>query len=718
MRDLTTSTAEEHFLRGNGHAQCGRWPAALASYELAIAAKPNFIQAHFNRGVALQRLGRRDAAEASYAAAVTIAPAYAPGWFNRGVVLHEMQRSSEALASYERAIAAQADHAEAHCNRGTVLLELQREPEALASYEAAIALRPQFVEAWFNRGNVLQRLGRREPALASYERCLELAPAYVDALYNRGNILMELRRFEAAVASFDQAIALRPQHAGSHLNRGNALNALQRHEEALDSYGRALAIEPQLEFAEGVRRSAMQDICDWRGFDAAVAGFDRAIDRGERICSPFLQLSLSGSAARQRRTAEIWARAKYPYRAPAGACARREARRDKIRLGYFSADLRNHPVGALTAALFESHDRTGFETTAFSFGPVTQDPLRARLERAFDRFIDVHGCSDREIVAIARELQIDIAVDLMGYTDGCRPGVFAGRVAPLQVGYLGYLGTLALNLDYLIADQVLVPAEQREHYAEKILYLPWYQPNDHRRAVPAPVTSRLEFGLPEGTTVFCCFNSSFKINPETFASWMRILRRTPGSLLWLYAPAAIARQNLTASAAVHGVAANRLLFADWLPPEEHLRRYGAADLFLDSAPYNAGTTASDALWASLPVITLRGDTFAGRMAASVLTAAGLSELITSTRDDYENLAVSLASDSAALGRIRARLERDRHQMPLFDTPRFTAGLESAYRAIYARALAGQAPDHVENAWGEPVRFAAQSISAMPQLQGK
>jgi predicted O-linked N-acetylglucosamine transferase (SPINDLY family) len=695
MTARSISSAEANFLRGNDHAQRGQWPAALASYDLAIALSPTFVLAHFNRGVALQQLRQLDAACASYAAAVTLDPTYALGWFNRGVVLQQMRRLEEALSSYQGAIAAQADYAEAYCNRGNILVDLDRVQEAIASYDAALALRPRLAGAWFNRGNALKSLGRREPALASYERSLELDPGYADALYNRGNVLMELRHLEAAVASFDAAIARRPEHAGTHMNRGNALVALKRYEEAIASYERVLALQPQFDFAAGPRRAALMDICDWRDFDAACAELALAVDRGERVCSPFLMLSVSGSAARQRRAAEIWAHAKYPAAFDAfSAVPRLEPGSGKIRLGYFSADLRNHPVGALTAALFESHDRTAFETTAFSFGPVTQDPLRSRLESAFDRFIDVHGYSDREIVALARELKIDIAVDLMGYTDGCRPGVFAGRVAPLQIGYLGYLGTLALNLDYLVADPTLVPPDQRKHYTEKILYLPWYQPNDPGRAVP-PVSDRREFGLPDRAFVFCCFNSSFKINPETFASWMRILGRAPGSVLWLYAPSAIVRENLTIAAGGHGVAASRLLFAEWMPPADNLRRYRCADLFLDTAPYNAGTTASDALWAALPVITLIGSSFAGRVAASVLSAADLPELIKSTRDEYEDLAVALAADAARLTRIRDRLDRDRHELRLFDTPRHTAALEAAYRSIYARGLAGEAPAHVE-----------------------
>jgi len=697
MSERAGGPAEAYFQSGNDHAQRGDWSAALASYDLAIAAVPTLVPAHFNRGVALQHLGRLDAACASYEVAVTLDPAYVLGWFNLGVVLQQMHRSVEALSSYERAIEARPDHADAHCNRGTILLDLDRVPEALASYETALVLRPEFAAAWFNRGNALQRLGRREAGLASYERCLALDPGYADALFNRGNLLMELRLFEAAVASFDLAVARRPEHAGTHLNRGNALNALKRHREAIASYERALALQPQLEFGEGARRAAMMDLCDWHDFDAACESLELAVDRGAKVCSPFLMLSLSTSAARQRRAAEIWAHAKYPtaFNASATPLPRLAAGRDRIRLGYFSADLRNHPVGALTAGLFEAHDRAAFETIAFSFGPITQDPLRARLQRAVDRFIDVHACSDAQIRAVASEMQIDIAIDLMGYTDGCRPGIFAGRVAPLQVGYLGFLGTLGLNLDYLIADHVLVPVDQRQHYAEKLLYLPWYQPNDHRRALPPCPTDRTEFGLPARGTVFCCFNSSFKINPKTFASWMRIVRRTPDSVLWLYAPSAIARDNLIAAARTHDIEAGRLIFAEWLQPADHLRRYGAADLFLDTAPYNAGTTASDALWAGLPVITLLGSTFAGRMAASVLTAADLPELITGTRNEYEDLAVALATDATRLSQLRARLERARQQLRLFDTPQFTAALEAGYRAIYARASAGFALAHVE-----------------------
>ncbi len=364
-------------------------------------------------------------------------------------------------------------------------------------------------------------------------------------------------------------------------------------------------------------------------------------------------------------------------------------------MGYFSPDFRNHAVSILMAEVFETHDRSKFEVVAFSLGPDTRDEMRGRLEKGFERFVDVHGKSDEQIALLARSMELDIAVDLGGFTEGCRPRVLAMRAAPLQVSYIGYLGTLgAPYMDYLIADPVIVPEAHQEHYAEKIIYLPSYQANDSQRRIAQREFSREELGLPAQGFVFCCFNNNYKITPPTFDSWMRILHRVAGSVLFLYAGSATAQGNLSKEAVKRGIDPARVVFGQRLPPAQYLARYRAADLFLDTLPYNAGTTASDALWVGLPVLTCLGDTFAGRVAGSLLTAIGLPELITRTQSQYEDMAVALALDRGRLAGIKQRLAQNRHTQPLFDTPRFTRHLEAAYTQIYERYLAGLAPRHL------------------------
>jgi predicted O-linked N-acetylglucosamine transferase (SPINDLY family) len=372
-------------------------------------------------------------------------------------------------------------------------------------------------------------------------------------------------------------------------------------------------------------------------------------------------------------------------------------------VGYFSADFSNHATLHLLAGLFEHHDRVKFEVTAFSFGPESQDPMRRRLEAACE-FIDVRERPDREVALLARERQIDIAVDLKGFTQDCRPGIFALRAAPVQVSYLGYPGTLgAPYMDYLIADRVLIPPESAQFYSEKIVYLPdSYQVNDAARVIAERVFSRAELGLPAAGFVYCCFNNNYKITPATFDGWMRILRQVPGSVLWLLEDNAGAAGNLRAAAEARGVSAARLVFAPRLPVADHLARQRAGDLFLDTLPCNAHTTASDALWAGLPLLTCLGESFAGRVAGSLLAAVGLSELITGSQAEYEALAVGLARDPGRLAGIRTRLAAQRLTAPLFNTELTTRRLEAAYEALVERHRAGLVPGHMSPPEAIPV----------------
>jgi predicted O-linked N-acetylglucosamine transferase (SPINDLY family) len=435
-------------------------------------------------------------------------------------------------------------------------------------------------------------------------------------------------------------------------------------------------------------------IADWRQFAPEVAQLAARIERDEAASNPFVLLALCDSPPLQKLAARNWVRAKCPPNGALSALPVR-ARRDRIRVGYFSADFRAHATSSLTAALFETHDRSRLELTAFAFGPDTRDEMRQRVAAAFDRWLDLGQQSDSDIARLARSLEIDIAVDLGGFTRGSRPRIFALRAAPLQVSYLGYLGTMSADyMDYLIADDTLIPQALRPHYAEKIVYLPSYQVNDSKRPIAPRRFTRQELGLPPRGFVFCCLNSTYKLTPATFDGWMRILTAVPGSALYLLGGSAALEGNLHREAHARGVAADRIVFGARLPPAEYLARYRTADLFLDTLPYNAGTTASDALWAGLPVLTCMGATFAGRVGASLLRAVGLPELITSTPEQYERLAVELASEPRRLAAIRAKLADGLRTAPLFDTAASARHLEAAYAGMYDRYLAGLPPEHI------------------------
>lgn len=611
-----------------------------------------------------------------------------------GIIAAQTRRPEEAADLLARAVAARPGDACAHSNYGNVLNELKRFEEALDAYARALKINPRYADAHYNRGNVLRELERFEEALGSYARALQVKPDFAEAHYNRGLTLQQLNRPEDALDSYACALKSMPDYAEAYNSRGNTLLELKRLEDALDSYARALEIKPDCDWLFGNWLHAKMRLCNWSDFESRLAELAANIQGAKVTAGPFHVLALIDCLSLQRQAAETCVSEKYPPSRPQARIAKR-ARHERIRVGYFSGDYRNHPVSLLTAEMFERHDRSRFEVNAFSFGPDSQDAMRKRMERAFDRFIDVRGKSNPDIVNLARSMELDIAIDLGGFTEGNRLGLFALRAAPLQASYLGYLGTLgATYMDYLIADTTIIPLEHQQHYAEKIIYLPSYQANDSKRVISDKRFSREELGLPRTGFVFCCFNASYKIVPETFNCWMRILRQVENSVLFLFVDNVTAQRNLRREAVKRGVTADRLVFGNRLPVPEYLARYRTADLFLDTLPYNAGTTASDALWAGLPVLTQMGESFAARVAASLLNAIGLPELVATTQEQYEATAIELAGDRARLAEFKDRLHRNRGTMPLFDSERFTRHLENAYTQMYERYRADLSPDHI------------------------
>jgi predicted O-linked N-acetylglucosamine transferase (SPINDLY family) len=591
--------------------------------------------------------------------------------------------------------AAGSETNQARLERAAALHMQGRLSEAEALYRDILRRDPEHFDAMHLCGVVALQTRRTEEGVALVRDAIALNARVPEAHSNLGNGLRELRRYEEALASFDQAIALRPDDPQAHRDRATTLQNLGRHEEAVASYVQAAALNPELEYIHGMLAHARLTICDWSIMQSDIISLAERIEHGAQAAMPMPMIALSDSPRLQRKAAELYVHATHPTNASLPEIGTRP-RHGKLRIGYFSADFHNHATAYLMAELFERHDPSSFEITAFSFGSDAGDEMRLRLVAGFDRFIDVRNQSDQDVAALARSLEIDIAVDLKGFTKDFRTGIFACRAAPIQVNYLGYPGTMGADyIDYIIADAILIPASDQGHYTEKVAYLPdSYQVNDTQRRIADRTITRAEAGLPPDGFVFCCFNQSFKITPDVFGTWMRILGRVAGSVLWLFHDNAAAAANLREAAPRHGVDAGRLVFAERQKLPEHLARHRLADLFLDTAPYNAHTTASDALWAGLPVLTRMGATFASRVAASLLTAIGLPELITTTLDAYEAKAVELATNHDALMTVKQTLARNRLTAPLFDTARFTGHLEAAYQATYARYQAGLPPAHI------------------------
>lgn len=576
---------------------------------------------------------------------------------------------------------------------GLVALQRGEAEAAIRLIDEAIAVNGAVGQAWTTRGMALAKIGRLAEALASFDRAIALNPGLADAHGYRGGVLLAMRRYAEALPSLDRALKLRPIFGIVQLNRALTLLNLERRSEALDTVNTLLRTDPEFPYALGLRQRLQAELCRWEDFNAGCEATASAVRAGKRADVPFQFLTISQRPSDQHRCATTYAFDLHPAD-PDPLWRGQRYRHDRIRLAYVSADFREHAVARLIADLIERHDREKFEIVGVSLGSGPSSPMRDRLLAAFDRFIDAGPLPDRKAAATLRELEVDLAIDLMGYTHGCRPGIFACRPAPIQVNYLGYPGTMgAPYFDYIIADETLIPPHEATDFSEKVVRLPdTYQPNDSRRAVPDGVVDRPRNGLPPDGFVFCCFNNQFKLAPTIFALWMRLLRALPGSVLWLLEANPEAVANLRRTASENGVAAERLVFAPRLPAAEHLARHASADLFLDTLPYGAHTTASDALWCGLPVLTCRGQSFPGRVGASLLNAIGMPELIADSLEDYERLALSLATSPDRLSAIRRKLATHRTSFPLFDTDRYRRHIEAAFTAMWQRSEAGLPPE--------------------------
>ena len=729
---LNPNYAEAYLALGNALRQQGSLDEAMTAYRSAIKARRDYPEAHNNVGVLLQMQGRLEEAASAYREAAALRPAYAEAVFNLGAVLHQQQELDaaeaayrrvmalnpavavvhnnlatvlkdrglldQALAALEKAIELKSDYAEAFYNRATVQQQQARLEDALAAYGEAIRLRNDYTEAINNAGIVLQELGRAGDAVALYRRLLERMPADADACNNMGTALLAEGRPNEARAAFEQALANRPDFPEACYNLGNARRELGDLSGAIAAYQNALQLRPDHAdvFSQLVHHRSLA--CEWSDRDADQARLLEMVRRGVRV-PPFYLLSTPASASDQRVCAEQWI---APIKPPPETVFAHDvaAERGRIRLGYLSGDFHQHATAQLMAELLELHNRDRFEVFAYSYGPDDHSPMRARLDRAFDRFVDIGALSHRDAARRIHADGVDILVDLKGYTYHARPAISAYRPAPVQVSYLGYPATMGADfIDYIIVDPIVVAESQQPFFSEKLVHLPGcYQVNDRRRAVSAG-TSRGDCGLPESGLVFCSFNNSYKISPAFFDVWMRLLRAVPGSVLWLLEANELVKANLCSEAEKRGVEAERLIFAPRVAQAEHLGRHRHADLFLDTLPCNAHTTASDALWAGLPVLTCCGDTFAGRVAASLLTAVGMRELIAPSLEEYERAALGLARDPRHLIALRQKLADSRDASSLFDPVKLTGNIEAAYARMWQTWLSRRTPEPfaIENA---------------------
>jgi protein O-GlcNAc transferase len=671
----------------------GNLSEAARLYGDVLTADPGNFEALFSLSLLHFRMTRFDEAERLAADAVRVNPRSAEAAFIQGCALQRLNRNVDALACFETAIALRPNFIEALVNRGALLIAEKRFPDALNCFDQALAINPAMLEAWNNRGNVLSELGRHQDAVLSYDKVIAARSDAVEAWINRGTALIALRRFDEAQTSYERASRLDPSRADAMAGRANALFEAKDYGRAAQAYEAVLTRKPDYDFALGNLAFSRLYCCDWRSLAQDRAVITRGLEANKRVANPFQAIALLDSPSDLKRCAMIWNATKYQSLAVPLWRGERYGH-TKIRVAYLSADFNGHAVATLMAGVWERHDKSRFETTAISYVDSNGSAMRQRVERAFDRVIDVSGKSDADVAALIRQTEIDIVVDLMGYTGECRPVILAHRPAPIQINLLGYPGTMgAPYVDYIIADPIAIPDADRQHYSESVVHLPQsYLPADSTRLIAARKPTRAEAGLPEHGFVFCSFNNSYKLSPGMFDVWMRLLSAVEESVLWLPQMNGAAIRNLRREAGKRGVSEQRLVFAPFADKDEdHLARLGLADMFLDTLPYNAHSTAVDALWAGVPVLTTRGNAFAGRVAASALNAAGLPELITDTIENYEHLALKLARDPQALAAIKTKLAHNRETCPLFDSARYTSDLETAYIRMSDRQRNGETP---------------------------
>jgi predicted O-linked N-acetylglucosamine transferase (SPINDLY family) len=674
-----------------------RFDEAIAHYDKALSLMPDHAKDWSNKGAALHELKRFDEALLHHDKALSLRPDYAEGWFNKGNTLNELKRFDEAIAHYDKALSLGPDYAEGWSNKGNALKELKHFDKAIESFDTALRLNPSYAEAWSNKGNVLNELKQYDKAIAHYDKALSLKPDYAEAWSNKGNVLNELKQYDNAIAHYDKALSLKPDYAEAWSNKGHTMHELKRYDEAIAHYEKALTLKPDIECLYGDLVYAKMKTCSWADLDNSVEVISKKVMANEKVSQPFTLLALSDDAFLHTKCSETYSQGRYPVNCILGRIPK-IAKKERIRISYFSPDFQAHPVSFITSELFEIHDRNKFEIIAFSLqrGPIG-DEMNLRLRKGFDRFIDVENMSDKKIAQLARDLEVDIAVDLGGHTAGGRTGIFSYRAAPIQVNWLGYPGTIGVNfIDYIVADKTIIPDHYQEFYSEKVVTLPdTYLVDDSRRVASSRIFTRKECGLSENAFVFCCFNNDFKFNPNVLDGWSRILLAANNSIFWISENNEHFRANLIAEFQKRGVDSNRIIFAireDLMA--DHLARYGLADLFLDTFPYNAHTTTIDSLKAGVPVLTRMGQSFASRVAASLLNAICLPELIATSQEEYEALAIELALNPQKLAEIKLKLANNRLTTPLFDTPLFAKNLEAAYLKMYERYQADLQPDHI------------------------
>jgi len=669
----------------------GKFDEALEVYNQALALKPDYTDCYYNKGIILKEQGEFSEAINAYNQALKINPSYAEAYNNKAVIIKEQGDLDQALDTCEKALSINPKLWEALLNKSNFLRLQGKFDDAINSYKKVLTLKQNIPEAFNGLGIIRTELGDLNEALAMFQKALVLKPDFAEAYNNMGNVKVAQSDLNEALAMFQKALIIAPYQHDSFNNIANVYELQGKRKESIEACNKALILKSDFEIARSKKLYQQARLCDWGGI-ANDRDYIPNLGTAKQSIDPFSLLALEDEPERHRKRSEVFANDKF-FQNPLPFDFKVNFSLKPIRIGYFSADFKEHVVSRLIAPILERHNRNDFQVYGYSIKQTQEDDLKKRLMQSFDVFRDVSQINDKQVAQLAREDKIDIAIDLNGYTQNARARIFAYRVAPVQISYLGYPGTLGASfMDYIIADRNLIPEASQLFYSEKAIYLPnTYMPTDNTCKITTQSLSREELGLPKDGFVFCAINNSYKITPQIFDIWTRLLKKVDRSVLWLLSPDNDVKLNLIKEASARGISADRLVFANAKPYDQYIAQFTKADLFLDTFTYNAGATANHVLWAGLPIVTKIGKSYTSRMAASMLSAIGLSELVTKTEKEYEDLILDLATNPKKLSEIRERLSKNRLSEPLFDTELYIKHLEEGYRRVYENYTKGNKP---------------------------
>ena len=669
---------------------------AITFFNKAIKINPKRPDLYNNLSIALFQEKKYKEAIISWDNAIKIKPDYAEAFFNKGNVYSIIKDYKNSIKNFEEAIKIKKNYKEAFSNLGNVYVEMKDYERALEKFNLSTQISPINPIEYNNIGNIYFELKNFKKALENFDKALNIDKNFALSYYNKAKTYKEINNNEKAVINYEKAILLNKNFSEAYKNLGNVYLDLKILDKSIYNHQKALKINPNISFLEGTILQSKCGICDWENFSENKNLLEKNILSGKKSSNPFSTLLIYDSPHLHKKSSKIFFENEY-NRNGIKEILKELPSNKKVHIGYYSSDFHNHATMYLMANLFEMHDKSKFQTYAFSFGQDDNSEIRDRVSKTFDKFLDVRLKTDEQIVDMSRELKIDIAVDLKGFTLNNRFGIFVKRCAPIQISYLGYPGTMASNcIDYLVADRTLIPEENKKFYTEKIIYMPnTYQVNDPTLKVSKKKFERKELGLPDNGIVFCCFNQNYKILPDMFSIWIEIIKKVENSVLWLMSDNPISETNLKKKFIKNNISENRLIFASRMPHREHLSRLKLADIFLDTFPYNAHTTASDALRVGLPVVTLKGQSFASRVASSLLNSLDLNELITNSDNEYKKLAIKIAENLSLLQEIKKKINNNISNKPLFDAKLFTQHLEKAYLIALQRLKKNKSVDDIE-----------------------